>query len=105
MKTFETKLTVYTATLFSAYREAVNGDVNFDNAFECEVGWMAQSGITLNDYVVTPKDDRTVIVDALFDVDEDILSECSEGSLGESFRSEFGWLEESGIYLDSTILA
>lgn len=79
----------------------------FNDAFEGELGWVEQSGIFLKDYVVIAENEPEILVDALFEVNEETLKvsytaglEPDENfSFESAFKGEFGWLEESGIFL------
>lgn len=108
MKNFETTLTVYPKPLVNTHAALLDVSpekVNFDDAFEGEVSWILQSGIILKDYIVSAKKNNEFKVNALFDVDEDVLSQYSSDGLEDAFKHELGWLEESGIYLDNAVLA
>lgn len=108
-------LDVYCKKLIDCYAKA-NGltpdETNYRKAFEGEVAWLEQSGISLKSWKILSKTEEKIQINASFSIDENSLTDIpfdlegnpedeiqKENELKSALIDEFGWLEQSGICL------
>lgn len=111
MKEIQALINVQKNKLVTTHAEACDvapEGVSVENSLEAELRCLGQSGIVVEDYVLISENASEAKFNVLLEVDEDILKESSGNaenkekySFSDAFKGEFGWVSNSGIYLQS----